>query len=233
MNVLTLVALFGAGVSSVLAPCVLPLLPAYVTVMIDAASRGAGAAVVRSGLEFVAGFTAVFVGLGAATGALGAAAGTVGATADLLARVGGGVLVGMALLMLLAGRTRTGAVHRLLKRMPQAGSRWRPLLLGVGFGAAWTPCVGPLLGSALVIAAGSGPAAGAVLLTAYSLGLAVPFLCLCLAVQAGSDPLRGLAARFGQAALAWHRVAACLVLVLGAALASGRTPLLVASVASS
>lgn len=231
MSPLLLVALFGAGVSSIVAPCVLPLLPVYVAVVLDAATRGGRAAVLRSALHFVGGFTAVFVGLGVAAGALG---GAVGGVAGGLSRAGGVVLLVMGALMLLGPRGPAGRQWRLLRALPAAGSRWRPVVLGVAFGAAWTPCVGPLLGTALVAAAATGgPATGAALLTAYSLGLAVPFLILCLLATATGGLLPGPARRFGARSVAWQRLAACLVLALGLALAADHTTLLVAVAASS
>lgn len=230
MSPLALVALFGAGVTSILAPCVLPLLPAYVTVVLDAAARGGRTAVIGSALRFVGGFTVVFVALGTAAGGVGVA---VGGLAGALSRVGGLVLIGMGVLMLLGTLGRAGRQWHALTVTPAAGSWWRPAVLGVAFGAAWTPCVGPLLGSALVVAATTGPVAGAALLAAYSLGLAVPFLTVCLVASATDGRLPGLARRLGARAVAWQRVTACLVLALGVALAGDHTALLVAAAASS
>jgi cytochrome c-type biogenesis protein len=228
VSALAVVAMVGAGVSSVVAPCVLPLLPVYVTVVLDAAAHGGRTAVLRSALTFVAGFSAVFVALGTAAGAVGA---TVGATADRVSRVGGLVLVALGVLMLLAASGRVGRQWHLVRALPAAGSRWRPLVLGVAFGAAWTPCVGPLLGTALVAAATADPTVGAGLLAAYSVGLALPFVTVCLLGTAtgGLAPggwLPGLARRFGARAVAWQRVAAVLVVALGALLAIGRVPVL-------
>lgn len=214
MSVVAYVALFGAGVTTVAAPCVLPLLPAYVTVVLDAASRGGRVAVTRAGVSFVAGFTVVFVALGALAGVLGALPGA-------QVRVSGAaaaVLVALGLVTVLQPRgARWWPTVRLL-RAPPAGrdGRWRPLLVGAAFAGTWTPCVGPLLGAALAAAgAGSDPLVGAGLLAAYSAGLGVPFLVLCLVVTAAGGAGAGLSRRLGRHALVAQRLGGGLLVLLG------------------
>jgi cytochrome c-type biogenesis protein len=94
----------------------------------------------------------------------------------------GGVLVlvfGLALLGVLKGPL--SRERRLIERLPQGGGRARPFIVGVAFGAAWSPCVGPLLGAALVVAADSAdPVRGAILLGAYAMGIGVPFIVASL-----------------------------------------------------
>lgn len=221
MSPVAYVALFGAGVATVAAPCVLPLLPAYLTVVLDAAARGGRAAVTRAGASFVAGFSSVFVALGALAGALGAAPGV----QVIVSRVAAGVLVALGLVTILQPQ---GAwwwpTTRLLPAVPAGrGGRWRPVLVGAAFAGTWTPCVGPLLGAALVTAgAGSDPLAGAGLLAAYSAGLGVPFLALCLFVTAAGGAGAGLSRRLGWHALAAQRLGGGLLVLLGLALATGR-----------
>lgn len=215
------VAVFGAGVVGFVSPCVLPLVPAYLA-MVGGEVGAPRPRVIGGTLLFLAGFTAVVASLGA-----GAAA--AGGLLDDPVRAGrvGGALTVLAGLALLAGRLRpTGALMRtrtLIGRLPQ-GRWWRPAVVGVAFGTAWTPCVGPLLGAALGPALGSGsPAAGALLLAAYAAGLGLPFLALSLGL--GSVPgLLPRLRRFGPPA---GLVAGVALVLLGVLVFTGRTELVV------
>lgn len=168
---------FLAGLVSFLAPCVLPLVPAYLSTVsaVDAAELGRpGTArrVVVSSLPFVAGFTVVFVGLGVGAALLG---GQLATSQLLLERLAGLVLVvlGLALAGLLPWPERLLGAG-LLRGARERGSR---ILLGGAFALCAAPCIGPVLAGILVLAGSRGTAAeGAVLLAAYSLGLAVPFV---------------------------------------------------------
>jgi cytochrome c-type biogenesis protein len=168
---------FLAGLVSFLAPCVLPLVPAYLSTVsaVDAAELGRpGTArrVVVSSLPFVAGFTVVFVGLGVGAAFLG---GQLATSQLLLERLAGLVLVvlGLALAGLLPWPERLLGAG-LLRSARERGSR---VLLGGAFALCAAPCIGPVLAGILVLAGSRGTAAeGAVLLAAYSLGLAVPFV---------------------------------------------------------
>jgi cytochrome c-type biogenesis protein len=173
---------FGAGIISFLSPCVLPLVPGYVSYIagesvVQVSQEGSGRRVVRAlGLSvcFMLGFTTVFVIFGASATALG----------QLLLKyreeenIAGGAIV------ILFGLLVTGLV-----RVPwlERDIRWHPALkgghpvgayaLGLGFAFGWTPCIGPVLGAILTMSAVSTSVlAGIVLLTVYSLGLGVPFL---------------------------------------------------------
>lgn len=168
---------FLAGLVSFLAPCVLPLVPAYLSTVsaVDAAELGRpGTArrVVVSSLPFVAGFTVVFVGLGVGAALLG---GQFATSQLLLERLAGLVLVvlGLALAGLLPWPERLLGAG-LLRGARERGSR---ILLGGAFALCAAPCIGPVLAGILVLAGSRGTAAeGAMLLAAYSLGLAVPFV---------------------------------------------------------
>jgi cytochrome c-type biogenesis protein len=168
---------FAAGLVSFATPCVLPLVPAYLS------SIGARAGDVRESLvaatPFVLGFSAIFVALGLVAGAAG------GALSDhrtQLIQLSGIVIVAMGLAMLgvlpLPALERAGGLG--VARAQQTGS---PLLLGAAFGLCFTPCVTPVLGSLLVLSASGGETlrAGA-LLAAYAAGLAVPFLLASVAL---------------------------------------------------
>lgn len=176
------VALF-AGFLSFFSPCVLPLLPVYAAQLaggITREERRESRLFIQS-LVFVAGFTLVFAGLGAASGTLGR---FVFLHREILLKAGGIFVVLMGLN--LAGVLKAPAfarhwapLHRFRSRGPLSS-----LFLGMIFALGWTPCVGPVLASVLTMAAMTGSAArGIALLTVYSLGMAVPFIALALTVD--------------------------------------------------
>jgi cytochrome c-type biogenesis protein len=166
---------FLAGFASFVAPCVLPLVPGYLSTVTslnaqELRTRGAARRVLVSSLPFVAGFTVVFVALGIAISAL---AGVV--SERVFAEIAGFVLVvfGLSFAHLLPLPERPVAPG-LLTAARDRGSR---VLLGAAFATCAAPCVSPILATTLVLAADSNTIAqGAVLLFAYSLGLAVPFV---------------------------------------------------------
>jgi len=210
------IALFGAGVASFLAPCLVPLLPAYLGIIAGEAIEARDPArAVPATAVFVLGFALVFTTLGATAGLLGSALTGVEAGVQ---RVGGVlvVIMGLALLGVLKGPL--ARERRLLTRLPAVTGPLRPLVVGIAFGAAWSPCVGPLLGAALAVAARSGQAArGAVLLFAYALGIGVPFLLASLglaASPAAAERLRRIGPKV-------ERVSGGLLVVLGVLLATG------------
>lgn len=210
-----LVALFGAGVASFLAPCCVPLLPAYLGIITGEAAGGRDARrAVPATAVFVLGFATVFAGLGAAAGLIGS---SLHHLQQVVQRVGGVIvaLMGLALLGLMRGPLAREV--RVFKSLPKVTGPIRPYVVGVAFGAAWTPCVGPLLAAALTVAADSGQAGrGAVLLMAYALGIGIPFLVASLALA--SWP--GLAAILRRAGRRIELVAGVLLVVLGVALAT-------------
>ena len=210
------VALFGAGVASFLAPCLVPLLPAYLGIIAGEAggARDPARAVPATAL-FVLGFALVFAGLGATAGLLGSALTDV---QNGVQRVGGVVVAVMGLALVGVIRGPLAREKRLIARLPRITGPLRPLVVGVAFGAAWSPCVGPLLGAALTVAARSGQAGrGAVLLFAYALGIGVPFLLAALGL-ASSPKLAERLRRIGPRV---ERLAGGLLLVLGVLLATG------------
>jgi cytochrome c-type biogenesis protein len=176
---------FGAGVISFVSPCVLPLLPGYLSMMsgYSASQLEAGEAsparMGRVALLFVAGFTVVFVALGAiATGLrtwLVENLTTFTRLAGMTVILFGVVMVALAVSEreLLANLAR----ERRIDVRPSRLGRWAPPVMGLAFGFAWSPCIGPVL--TVILATASLQATlgrGVVLLLAYSLGLGVPFL---------------------------------------------------------
>ena len=175
---------FGAGLLSFISPCVLPLIPSYLTfvtgVGLDDLAKSRRASFVHA-LLFVLGFTLIFVALGASATVLGR---LLLAYRVWITRVGGALIVLFGLYLL--GIARIGAfdrerrVHLADKPMGYLGS----VLVGVAFGAGWTPCLGPILGAILTYTAATADLSrGLPLLLAYSLGLALPFLVAAVAVE--------------------------------------------------
>lgn len=188
-------AAFIAGVVSISSPCILPLVPVYLAhiagVSVGDRSDTTRTAVLRNAAAYVLGFSLVFVATGVAVGAVGTFAGTlefVSLNRIWLVRIGG-------LLLILLGLYQVGLI-----RIPLLDRTWRPNLepgsrgtvassfvIGVGFGAGWTPCAGPILGVILSMAAGQGDISRAALLLAvYALGLGIPFMAAAFAF--GSAP---------------------------------------------
>jgi len=167
----------GAGFVSFLAPCVLPLVPGYLSAVsaVEAdrlGESGSASRVVRASVPFVLGFTAVFVGLGAGAAAIG---GSILRNQFLLEQIAGFVLIvfGLVFMGLLPWPERLVGAG-LVQGARSRGSR---VLLGGAFAVCAAPCIGPVLGSILVLAGNSTTVLqGSVLLLAYSLGLAVPFI---------------------------------------------------------
>lgn len=188
-------AAFVAGLFSIASPCCLPLVPIYLAHIAGAAvgetSSRSKVVVLTNAAAYVLGFSAVFVLLGAALGAAGAAASGLDllqSNRGLLVRIGG-------LFVILLGLHQIGIIsipfmnreRRLDLGRNRQGELTSSFLVGVTFGAGWSPCVGPILGAILTLAAGQGSIEQATFLLAlYSLGLGIPFMAV--AVAFGSSP---------------------------------------------
>jgi len=211
----------GAGLLSFLSPCVLPLIPGYLSFI-----SGAGAEELRSGskrggiffrtLFFTLGFSAVFVGLGLAFS--GGNMFVTGRTNRLVSIIAGSVIVALGLNTIF-GFIRIlnseAGVHVRDKPTGAAGA----FVVGMAFGAGWTPCIGPILASILLMAARSGGASRAVLLlSAYSAGLALPFLAAGLFFER----LSPLWAWFKRRGGAVRVVSGALLIAIGLSMALGR-----------
>ena len=163
---------FGAGILSFVSPCVLPLVPAYL-VNLAGESGADRRRTVAHAAAFVVGFSAVFTLLWIGIALLGSF-GTL--FIDWLQRIAGFVLIVLGMHML--GLITIPLLERATDLRLEGGASGyrRSLLIGVAFGAGWTPCIGPYLALILTILLNSDLASGAVLLLAYSLGLGVPFV---------------------------------------------------------
>jgi cytochrome c-type biogenesis protein len=170
---------FGAGLISFLSPCVLPLVPGYISAVAGVApSEIRARRVIGPSLAFVASFSAIFIALGL----LGQQALHGALTGPAALKVCGAIVVLMGILFVLAPfvprLAREWHVSRLMERAGHGG----PILTGAAFALAWTPCTGPTLGAIITATGVSGSAAhGAFLLAVYCAGLAVPFLITGLA----------------------------------------------------
>jgi cytochrome c-type biogenesis protein len=172
-----------AGLVSFLSPCVLPLVPGYLSTVVgvsppDLEHVGARRVLAPS-LLFIASFSAIFVVLGLGATALGS---TLTAHRDTLNRIAAGVIIALGALFVAAPfiprLNSEWHVDGLLERAGRGG----PVVAGAAFAIAWTPCVGPTLGAILTAAATAHTEAhGALLLAFYSAGLAIPFLATSLA----------------------------------------------------
>ena len=183
---------FGAGVVSFASPCVLPMVPIYLAnlggaaVLSDEAKRRT---IFLHAISFVAGFSIVFIGLGASLGLLG-----IVFPVDVARIIGGVVLLLFGLFLLAATRLPwlNYEVH-VSKSFRGSTGYLRSLLMGGAFSLGWTPCVGPILGGILMLAMTEQTAwQGAYLLAAYSLGLGIPFIAVGLALGAALPVIRWL-----------------------------------------
>lgn len=186
---ISLLAAFVAGVFSFTSPCILPIIPLYLAhiagVSAESAVKAGRRVIARNALAFVAGFGVIFVVFGAALGAVGVAAGGLDFVAthrDWIIRGGGLLLIGLGLYQVDLIRIPLLDRERRVSLNPGApGTVGSSFLIGVTFGAGWSPCVGPILGAILTLAASQGSIERATLLLAvYASGLAIPFLALAL-----------------------------------------------------
>ncbi|MGH2926345.1 MAG: cytochrome c biogenesis CcdA family protein [Solirubrobacterales bacterium] len=178
-----ILAAFGAGVVSFISPCVLPLVPGYLSavtgVSVGELEEADWRRVLAPSLVFVASFSAVFILLGLTATGVGQ---TLQDHRDLLRTIAGALIVAMGVLfvssLFVARLNREWRVDALMTRAGRGG----PLVAGMAFAIAWSPCIGPTLGAILGAASLSGSAArGALLLAFYSAGLGIPFLLTALA----------------------------------------------------
>lgn len=190
---------FLAGVVSFLSPCVFPLVPSYVAYVTGMTLEELGAseahaarraALVHS-IMFVLGFTAVFMTLGATATAFGQA---VGRSLPWINRIGGTIVILFGLYLLGWLRLPAFDSERRIQLSSKPAGLAGSVLTGVVFGAGWTPCIGPILATILLLASMQESAVrGSVLLGVYAVGLAIPFLAAALSINwflAGSKKVR-------------------------------------------
>jgi cytochrome c-type biogenesis protein len=195
---LNLVVAFAAGVLGFFSPCVVPLIPGYLSfvsgvslweMQLEERRQHAGRVLIAT-VVFILGFSVIFTALGASASFFGA---FVLGNRQLLSRVGGVIIIALGLVMLGVIKIPGLARERRMQVTHRRGGVLGAFPIGMAFGFAWTPCVGPVLGSILTLAATAQRAAdGAVLLFAYSLGLGLPFLATALLLTTTFEALRAL-----------------------------------------
>lgn len=195
MNNISLIVAFSAGLVSFFSPCVLPLVPAYISYITGAGISELKADksklyVLYKSLGFVIGFSFIFIAMGASATTLGK---LLLRNKVLLRRISG-------LLIIIFGLHTTGALkikyfyyEKKLLNIKATKGTFGSIFLGISFAAGWTPCVGQIL-SPILIYAGNLQTVnkGVILLTAYSLGLAVPFILTAMAIERLETKLRNL-----------------------------------------
>lgn len=222
VSLLGLTAALLAGAISFLSPCVLPLVPGYVSYVAgrtaaqgDLASASASRAVWLS-MCFVLGFSTIFIALGASATALG----------QVLLRwryelnlVGGVIIILFGMFMI--GAARLSVMERDFRfhiDLP-GGQPVASYVLGLAFGFGWTPCIGPILGAILTASAASATIGeGMVLLAVYSIGLGVPFLI----VAAFTDRIAGRLRAIGRIGRRLHQIAGVVMILMGIAMMTGQ-----------
>ncbi len=218
-----IMAAFLAGAISFLSPCVLPLVPGYVSYIAGqpgqvGQSRGVAARAGALGLSlfFVLGFSTVFIALGAGASALGSLLLTWRTELNLL---GGAIIILFGLVML--GVFRFGAFSRDTRfNLDIPGGR--PLgayVLGLAFAFGWTPCIGPILGAILTVSANSASLSDGIwLLAIYSAGLGVPFLFAAFFTDVIAARVRAI----GKAGRLLYKGAGVIMVIMGVAVMTGQ-----------
>ncbi|MEY8828838.1 cytochrome c biogenesis CcdA family protein [Sedimentitalea sp. XS_ASV28] len=220
ISLLGLIAALLAGAISFVSPCVLPLVPGYVSYIAGRTVAGSAAPprsrAVWLSLCFVLGFSTIFMILGASATALGQ--GLLRWRYELNL-VGGGIIILFGLFMIGAARLSVMERDMRLNLDLPGGQPVASYVLGLAFGFGWTPCIGPILGAILTASAATATMGeGVALLAVYSAGLGIPFL-----VVAGfTDHLAGKLRGVGRVGRRLHQGAGVIMIIMGLAMMTGR-----------
>jgi len=230
ISLVNILVAFAGGLLSFLSPCVLPLVPGYISLMsgvsIDHLTSEGGSvarrAVILNSLAFNAGLSVIFLALGGTAGLVGSAI----ISNPWVRIIGGAVIIifGLHLIGLLKIKALYKDTRQFSNQKPRGmlGS----LTLGIAFAAGWTPCIGPILGGIIGLAATSGGWKGGLILAVfYSAGLSVPFLLTGL----GINRFLGFYSRFRQHLHKVEVVSGIILILIGALIASGYSSLLASS----
>jgi cytochrome c-type biogenesis protein len=220
MGHVNLVIAFAAGVVGFFSPCVVPLIPGYISFVSGVSlwemqlteRRRHVRRVLMATLVFILGFSVIFTALGASASFAGA---FVLGNRLLLSRIGGIVVILLGLVMLGVIKLPVLAREHRVQVARRPGGVLGAFPIGMAFGFAWTPCVGPVLGAILTLAATTQRAAdGAALLFVYSLGLGIPFLATAVLLTTTLEALRSL----GRYARVIEAASGVFLVIMGAAL---------------
>ncbi|HEU4978892.1 MAG TPA: cytochrome c biogenesis protein CcdA [Solirubrobacteraceae bacterium] len=217
----TIIAAFAVGFVSFVSPCVLPLVPGYISAVsgvsigeLRSGERDLGRVLIPAAI-FCLSFTLMFVALGMSATGLGS---TLHDHRDTLDKVSGGLIIGMGVFFVL-----TPFVPRLNREwrpdvLIQRAGTGGPIIAGLAFAIAWTPCIGPTLASILAAAATSKTVGhGGVLLAFYSAGLAIPFLLTAIAFDRATNAFRWIRDHY----LVVTAVSGCVLVAMGVLILSG------------
>jgi cytochrome c-type biogenesis protein len=226
VSIVTIGLAFAAGFLSFLSPCVLPLVPGYISLIsgisIDSLKEEGGTltsarrAVIKNSIAFNIGLSMIFLTLGAAAGLLGSSI-----TSNPWLRIIGGVVI-IAFGFQLIGILKIGALYKDTRMFSQQKPRGMmgSMMLGMAFAAGWTPCIGPILGGILGLAATSGGWKSGLMLSAfYAAGLSVPFLVTGLSI----NHFLGFYAKFRRHLHKVEVVSGCVLILIGLAVAFNLT----------
>lgn len=204
---------FLEGIVTFISPCLLPMLPIYVSYFAGGGERSVGKTL-RCALGFVLGFTAVFVAMGALAGTLG----------GFLAKYQTVVNIVLGGIVILFGLNYLGVLNLNLFRGMRGEVKTADMnflsafVFGVVFSVGWTPCVGVFLGSALMLASQQGSAmVGTMMLLCYSAGLGVPFLVSAVLIEQLKGAFTFIRRNYGVI----NKVCGCLLIVVGVLMATG------------
>ena len=198
MDIALIISAFIAGILTFLAPCTLPIVPGYLAFISGAdltnpeQLKKSRRKIFFNGLFFTIGFSIIFIIFGVLAGLFGSA---IAPARGILTRVGGAFVIAFGLWMMgilnLPFLNTLNVERRFkLKAVEGAPSGVRSFLLGASFGFGWTPCVGPILASILLLTTVSSTAfQGGVMLFVFSLGLAIPFLMIAYAIGSANSIL--------------------------------------------
>jgi cytochrome c-type biogenesis protein len=214
---------FLAGLLSFLSPCVLPLIPSYVSFITGLSLEDAGRrrwVALGHALMFVLGFTIIFLALGASATAIGT---LLNYHRVWIERIGGGLIVLFGLYLLGVFQWGIFARERRVTLQDKPVGYLGSALVGLAFGAGWSPCIGPILGAVLTYTSATATLGeGLVLLFAYSVGLGLPFILAAVAI----DRFLGWFQRYRRFIPIVTRFAGALLVVVGVLLATGYFTLL-------
>ncbi|WP_138204632.1 cytochrome c biogenesis CcdA family protein [Haloimpatiens lingqiaonensis] len=186
MENVNIILAFSAGVLSFLSPCILPLIPAYITYLtgmsIEEINSGKDKiTIVKKSLGFILGFSIIFILMGVSISSVGK---VLSNNRDVFRKVGGILIIIFGLHTMGILKIKTLYREGRVLNMRKAEGTFGAIVLGMAFATGWTPCIGPILSSILIYAGSvDSVSKGVLLLVFYSLGMAIPFFLTALLIQ--------------------------------------------------